>query len=50
MVHKILFVIFGVKEDNFMQYVIALICVLFVGSAWADTRYSTNSLGVTRCD
>ena len=49
MVHEILFVIFGVKEDNFMPYVIALICMLCVDSAWADMRCSTNSLGVTTC-
>ena len=32
-----------------MRYVIALICMLFAGSAWADMRCSTNSLGVTTC-
>ena len=35
--------------DVFMRYVIALICMLFAGSAWADMRCSTNSFGVTTC-
>ena len=32
-----------------MRFVIAIVCMLFATSAWADVRHSTNSLGVTTC-